>query len=55
MSRVETDEDNNGEEDDGEEDDGEGIYINRRVVATAPAKSSSTHQDESLVIFSSLT
>ena len=54
MSRVEANEDNDGEQDDAEEEDGDGIHIQRRVVATATAKSSSTQQDESLVIFSSL-
>jgi hypothetical protein len=51
-SRVELGEDNDGEEDNDEEDGGEGIYVQRRVVANPFPKRFSTHQDESLVIFS---
>lgn len=43
-SRVELEEDN-----DGEEDDDEGIHIQRRVVANHFPKSSTTHKDESLI------
>jgi hypothetical protein len=46
-SRVELEEDNDGEEDDGEE-----TYVQRRVVANPFPKSSSTHRDANLVIFS---
>ena len=59
-SRHETNEHNDAEEDDLEEENGDGVYIQRRVLTTAPLtaparSSSTTHLDESLVIFSSLT
>ena len=64
-SRQDTNNEHNSDEDnDPQEEDGDGVYTHTRVLSntpltapvTAPARSSSrTHQDESLVIFSSLT